>query len=1005
MPHLQQQENVQQSVESYFTDVEQVRNLFVKLLAESSISKRLLIIHGLGGVGKSSLLRMFELDCKKARVPVALASGDEDKSAVQILSDWANDLKAGGIRLSEFTKTYEYYRVIQARVDEQARKVRDVRSKTTEVLGKATTKTAETAAGAAIGAAVGSLVPGIGTLVGALGGAVVGTTAEELMDFFQSFLSKPAINLLLDPVKKLTDDFLHDVARIATKRRIVLILDTFEQMTRMNEWSCEVAKRLHRNTLLVIAGREMVNWDRQWPGWLASTHVQLLEPMTPEVMRDLVRNYNATQIGAEPNSEQVEKIISFARGLPIAITTAVRLWIKYHMDFDEVKGEALHELVKRLIEGVPQEMIPVLMAAAAVRYFNKETLRAVAGQVEVNAVYDELRHFPFVFPSREGLRLHNTIREILDDSLEMDDREQHRQLHERAAVYFEKNLEKSMGEEANQMELEHLYHRILADEELGIKLFQERAEELVRFRLIDRLHVLLNDVNTYPLKRENSKLWREYYNARLAHLETRIADAEKIYQAIGENVNADPKLRAYALCDWGEIWTRYERLSKKDGTQKAIDILERSQKIAPTLDPKLIFVLQYLRIIYLFKGDWDKVLPLVEQQKLFFQDNGDKYGMVFAYSVMKAVYGMLGDWKEALTAQTQGLQELSILPEARFLEVRLKGFYSWVSIWCGRWNEAELALLESLPFLRESGNIDLVGALYQDLGLVMGMQGKYLEAAYYFAEGLKEVEHLGKEYLRLKGIGLGFWGAILTLQDKSTLAEDYLKDSLNIKREVQDKLGTPEILNWFGELYEIRQNWSEAEAHYHRIFDLNTGRHYFECSAFTGLARIKHMLGDFANISPLLTEAEKIAQQYEYNDHLASIRLTQAHTTWDDSSNSETAFDVALHYYQQALIYGLRFNRFLLDSLLSGRSRRTPLRSIITHCLEKGAEGYRMLIAIQDWWRTGVNKIVESPPQTISPIAEGSSLLDGESMARKREPGDGSPQRTVEEQIESVLVV
>ncbi len=589
------------------------------------------------------------------------------------------------------------------------------------------------------------------------------------------------------------------------------MIDTFEQMTGLDSWLCKTAQQLPPNVLLVIAGREMVNWDRQWPGWLATANVQRLEPMTPEVMHALIYNYYATQVGDKPNPEQVTKIIRFARGLPIAVTTAVRLWVKYRMDFDEVRGEALHELVKRLMEGIPTEMIPALMAATALRYFNKEILRAVMVKEEVNAIYDEIRHFPFVFSSKEGLRLHDSVRELLADSQEVDDREQHCELHERAATYFAEKRKNITGEEADRIELEYLYHQLLANEETGIKSFQEMAEEWVRYRPINRLRDLLSDVNTYPLRQENSKLWREYYNARLAHLETRLVDAEKIYCSIGNNERAEAKLRAYALCDWGEIWTRYERLSQPSGTQKAIDILERGLKIAPQLDSKLIFILHHLRIIYIFKSDWDKALPLVQRQRLFSQEQGDMYGVVFSYSIMKIIYGLQGDWKGALIAHTQGLSKLSLMPASPFLHVRLKGLYSWILLCCGRCNEAEQGLRESLSFVKKSHNVELAASLAQDLGYALGLQRKYQEAAHYFSEGLTSVEHLGKEYVRLKGIGLGFWGRVLTLQGEENEAEKCLKEGLNTKREIQDNLGIPEILNTLGELNEIRQDWPQAE--------------------------------------------------------------------------------------------------------------------------------------------------------------------------------------------------
>ena len=60
---------------AYFTDVEDLRDLFRVYLAAPELPKRILVIHGVGGIGKSSLLRMFRLHCKGVRTPVALRVG------------------------------------------------------------------------------------------------------------------------------------------------------------------------------------------------------------------------------------------------------------------------------------------------------------------------------------------------------------------------------------------------------------------------------------------------------------------------------------------------------------------------------------------------------------------------------------------------------------------------------------------------------------------------------------------------------------------------------------------------------------------------------------------------------------------------------------------------------------------------------------------------------------------------------------------------------------------
>ena len=62
-----------------------------------------------------------------------------------------------------------------------------------------------------------------------------------------------------------------------------------------------------------------------------------------------------------------------------------------------------------------------------------------------------------------------------------------------------------------------------------------------------------------------------------------------------------------------------------------------------------------------------------------------------------------------------------------------------------------------------------------------------------------------------------------------------------------------------------------------------------------------------------------------------------------------------------------------------------------------------MLTALRDWWKTGVNDIGAPRSDTISPIPDGIPLLKAEHTAREREPGDGSPQKSVIEQIEAAL--
>lgn len=1002
---------------AYFTDVEHLRKMFKNLVAAPTLTKHLLVIHGVGGVGKSSLLCMFRLHCRSVRVPVAHASGDEQKSELDVLVRWTDDLKkADGVALHVFDKTYAHYRALHTKVYGQAKKAQDARGRVPDIAGKAVSKTGG-ATGALGGAAIGSLFPGIGTAIGGVLGSVLGgMSAEAIVDWLRGFLKQPDIDLLFDPAKKLTNDFLTDVKRVADKRRIVLMLDTFEQMTELEEWVRNVAQQLPANALFVIAGRVIPNWGRTWLSWMAQAEVEELELMSEDNMRQLMGRYYATMRGGEPDPKQLEAIIRFARGFPMVVTSAVQLWVEYGAkDFQAVKSKVLSNLVDRMIEGVPKELVPVLKAAAIVRWFDQPVLRAVTGQTDVSDAYDELRRFPSVRPWGDWLTLHDAVREIMEENLRVVDYELHRELHERAATHFENLLEKAKGEEAERWLLERLYHRIRADEDAGIKLFQEIAEELVRHRLVHRLSALMSDVSTYSLVKENSQLWQKYYGARLANLKERWEDAERVYKKIEDNEQAEPKLRAYALCDHGAILSSLERRREAGSLERAIELTQRAFKLAP-LDEKLVLCHTSLSTIYAFEGNWEQAEQHLGSMLRFYEGHDDAFGVAEVCFTLRWYKTLTGNWKKMLAAHKCGVAAYkrgveSVLPYFGFSpiwrEKDLRKSLGWV--WMGQYSEFVAGLREIVESVIPQAAADdyTKSDTLCWLAYGVGVQGKFQKAHELFSEAFEIRKDLGVLESRkgFTGVWYGFWGSIYLQQGDFERAEEYLEEALEIKRETQDSLGFPELLVFLGKLHEICQNRDQAQDCYHQCLDYRwIGRHYFECSSLAGIVRVKYAQGYYEAIPAMLVEAEALAQRYEYNDHLASLRLMQAHIARDGHiSEWGNDFDSALRYYQLALIHALRYNRFSLDEVLSGRSQGTPLRPIIPYCLELGEEGRRMLTALLDWWKTGVNDIGTPRPDTISPIPEGIALLEAESIAREREPGDGSPQRSVVEQIEEAL--
>lgn len=148
---------------------------------------------------------------------------------------------------------------------------------------------------------------------------------------------QPDMELYFDPVKRLDGDFLSDLAHVATRLRIVLMTDTFEHLTVLNDWMRDLARRLPNNVLLIIASRIVPEWERSWQGWMREAKIVELKELAPENLCMLVDRYYAYIHGGKPNSIQVEAIAQFARGLPMVATTVGQLWVKYgEEDFQAV---------------------------------------------------------------------------------------------------------------------------------------------------------------------------------------------------------------------------------------------------------------------------------------------------------------------------------------------------------------------------------------------------------------------------------------------------------------------------------------------------------------------------------------------------------------------------------------------------------------------------------------------------------------------------------------------
>ena len=100
-------------------------------------------------------------------------------------------------------------------------------------------------------------------------------------------------------------------------------------------------------------------------------------------------------------------------------------------------------------------------------------------------------------------------------------------------------------------------------------------------------------------------------------------------------------------------------------------------------------------------------------------------------------YGLIGDWQRAAEASMQTLELRKQIMEGSAIRVRATGYGHWHLVWSGKYVEAEKEIKDSVAFVQKVGDVSALIGHLRELGLILGLQGKYKQAEECFAEELR----------------------------------------------------------------------------------------------------------------------------------------------------------------------------------------------------------------------------------------------------------------------------
>jgi hypothetical protein len=197
--------------------------------------------------------------------------------------------------------------------------------------------------------------------------------------------------------------------------RVVLVLDTYEQLRLLDTWlRQELVPGLRDNTRLALAGREppVAAWISDFGDLLAMVPLANLAAADADaLLREGLSGADAARVTRFTHGHPLAlRLAASARGARPDLTVP-----------DAAVATVVTELARVYLSGLDQPTRAVLDAACTLRRPTLSLLGALLPDVPPHDAYDMLRPLPFVEFGLDGLVLHDTVREVVAALLRVND--------------------------------------------------------------------------------------------------------------------------------------------------------------------------------------------------------------------------------------------------------------------------------------------------------------------------------------------------------------------------------------------------------------------------------------------------------------------------------------------------------------------------------------------------------------------------------------------------------
>jgi Transcriptional regulatory protein, C terminal len=221
------------------------------------------------------------------------------------------------------------------------------------------------------------------------------------------------------------------LGQVGTK--VLVALDTYEVFRLMDTWLRQVfLPILPDNVRFILCGREapVTAWlsDPGWHGLFKSIRLESLE------QRDAAELLSRAGVA----SEDAKYLAGICHGHPLALTLAASMRRAEPIALRTGLGQRVVEELSSLFlaDITDPQTRRALEAASVVRRVTLPILSAMLPDASPQDAQERIRTLPFVQPDRDGLHIHDAVREAIAATLRADDPAQHLAYRRSAYRYF-----------------------------------------------------------------------------------------------------------------------------------------------------------------------------------------------------------------------------------------------------------------------------------------------------------------------------------------------------------------------------------------------------------------------------------------------------------------------------------------------------------------------------------------------------------------------------------------